>query len=472
MISLRSVTANVLIALAGLCAAPARADLNTAVAAYERGEFSAALAEFRRLALIGNVEAQYNLGLMLVQGQGGPRDLQAAFNWLETARANGDKDGESILVQLRPMRALDPLVAKRHAEDYSLRLQQHLQLIGSPAMQPDPAIELGRFSYRWNDSLPLHPDAPEGILGSMIAALVIDDAGRVEDVWELDEYPTMVFDGGLQAQLLTQQFPPARRKGIATGVIKWVKFRTVNDVLDSDVRANASARRAIAALREARESGDIGADVNLGRLAAAYPELKEQIGPSTDLFRKAAERKFVDADYQLGFRSVFMADSLDEYRAGISRLDRAARAGYAPAQFLIAMLVLAAEDKAALPYARDLLDAAVAGGHKTAGRYLAGLLAASPIDSVRDGRRSRELIESQLNDPILARHPLMWEIAAAASAETGDFESATAKQQKAIALAVRSEPPGSLRLQRLQSYQARKPWRGPLPYLPSARPAD
>jgi TPR repeat protein len=59
------------------------------VGAYERGDYSAALIEFRPLAEQGYRLAQYTLGVMYVQGHGVPQDYHAAFQWFRRAAAQG-----------------------------------------------------------------------------------------------------------------------------------------------------------------------------------------------------------------------------------------------------------------------------------------------------------------------------------------------------------------------------------------------
>lgn len=68
-------------------AAPARADFMTALAAYDAGDYAAALAEWRRLAAHGDAEAQVAVAGMYEAGLGPPRDYEAAARWyLEAAR--------------------------------------------------------------------------------------------------------------------------------------------------------------------------------------------------------------------------------------------------------------------------------------------------------------------------------------------------------------------------------------------------
>ena len=82
--------------IAALCAgftlgltAPAWAGLDEGVAAYHRGDYAAALREFRPLAEQGNAKAQYNLGLMYYNGEGVPQDYAEAVKWYRKAAEQG-----------------------------------------------------------------------------------------------------------------------------------------------------------------------------------------------------------------------------------------------------------------------------------------------------------------------------------------------------------------------------------------------
>jgi len=81
---------------AALCAgftlgltAPAWAGLDEGVAAYDRGDYAAALREWRPLAKQGNANAQYNLGIMYNNGRGVPQDYAEAVKWYRKAAEQG-----------------------------------------------------------------------------------------------------------------------------------------------------------------------------------------------------------------------------------------------------------------------------------------------------------------------------------------------------------------------------------------------
>ncbi len=78
--------------IAALCAgftlgltAPAWAGWDEGVAAYTRGDYAAALREWRPLAEQGNALAQGNLGFMYGKGLGVPQNYVQAHMWLNLA---------------------------------------------------------------------------------------------------------------------------------------------------------------------------------------------------------------------------------------------------------------------------------------------------------------------------------------------------------------------------------------------------
>lgn len=72
-----------------LFSTPAWAGVAEADAAYGRGDYATALAEFRAAADQGLADAQYNLGLMYGLGQGVPQDYQQAALWYRKAADQG-----------------------------------------------------------------------------------------------------------------------------------------------------------------------------------------------------------------------------------------------------------------------------------------------------------------------------------------------------------------------------------------------
>jgi len=80
--------------------APARAeegDLRAGVYAFGRGDYPAALKEFRPLAEAGDAEAQVRLGVMLYMGLGTPPDHAAGAAWFGKAAEQGHAKAQYLL---------------------------------------------------------------------------------------------------------------------------------------------------------------------------------------------------------------------------------------------------------------------------------------------------------------------------------------------------------------------------------------
>lgn len=69
---------------------PALADFEAGADAYARGDYATALQEWQPLAEAGNLAAQFNLGLMHYNGEGGLKNYGEAAKWFELAAEQGD----------------------------------------------------------------------------------------------------------------------------------------------------------------------------------------------------------------------------------------------------------------------------------------------------------------------------------------------------------------------------------------------
>ncbi len=76
-------------AVALAIAAPALADVKAGVDAWSRGEYEAAVKQWRDPALKGDPDAQFNLGQAYKMGRGVKTDLNVALDWYKRAAAQG-----------------------------------------------------------------------------------------------------------------------------------------------------------------------------------------------------------------------------------------------------------------------------------------------------------------------------------------------------------------------------------------------
>jgi uncharacterized protein len=73
----------------GIAVPVAAGPFDDGVAAYKRGDFATALRLFEPLAIQGNAEARFNLGIAFERGQGVAQDYREAVKWYRLAAEQG-----------------------------------------------------------------------------------------------------------------------------------------------------------------------------------------------------------------------------------------------------------------------------------------------------------------------------------------------------------------------------------------------
>ncbi len=84
------------VALLIALATPSQADFQDGLAAFSRGDYAAALREWRPLAEQGYAGAQFYLGVMYATGRGLPQDYAEAVKWYRKAAEQGKQPEPTI----------------------------------------------------------------------------------------------------------------------------------------------------------------------------------------------------------------------------------------------------------------------------------------------------------------------------------------------------------------------------------------
>ncbi len=79
---------------------PARADLESGMASFERGDFAGAVQQLRPLAEQGNANAQYLVGLMYLNGYVDPPSADAAATFIERAAEQNHLEAQTELARM------------------------------------------------------------------------------------------------------------------------------------------------------------------------------------------------------------------------------------------------------------------------------------------------------------------------------------------------------------------------------------
>ncbi len=69
-------------------------DFNAGVAAYKQGDYATAYREWRPLAEQGNAKAQYNLGVIFLNGEGVHQDDAESVRWWRKAAEQGHAEAQ------------------------------------------------------------------------------------------------------------------------------------------------------------------------------------------------------------------------------------------------------------------------------------------------------------------------------------------------------------------------------------------
>lgn len=86
-------------AIVGVAVAPARADLDSAREAAQRGDHETAFRELTPLADAGDIDAQYYLGGLYYKGEGVEQDYAKAVDWFSKSADRGNAKAQTDLAQ-------------------------------------------------------------------------------------------------------------------------------------------------------------------------------------------------------------------------------------------------------------------------------------------------------------------------------------------------------------------------------------
>ena len=101
--------------LLAVLVAPARADFQDGVKAYNQGDYAAALKQWKPLAEGGHGDAQNNLGIMYDQGEAVAEDQAKAVRWFRDAASQGLSDAQNNLGRMYELgRGVDQDTVQAH----------------------------------------------------------------------------------------------------------------------------------------------------------------------------------------------------------------------------------------------------------------------------------------------------------------------------------------------------------------------
>ena len=439
--------------------AAAHADFRAALEEYNARRYDAAHAQFLQLAELGDCSSQFNLGAMALKGEGEPKDTGSAVGWFQAAAGNGcqqlvrnELPGLEKRLDTGESRTAAAIVGRFGHE--ALRAQGIVDPeFRCSALTPASVLEAAApESPRAHDST--SGSAPREAL--VITALTIGADGLARDPEILLAMPDKGFAAAAVEAWLNSRFKPASRGGAPVESRLQAKL-----LFGVEGGKGLTGLDALRAAREGAHAGNAEASYTTGIVATLDSSLGISSAQGLDLLLDAARDGESRAQYWLGSQ-LRAASACHPGVDGSVWLRHAADGGSAAARLTLAEQLLAGAPSAAqAAQARSLLEQASGADSFYVAKHVAALLAASPLDAIRDPPTALK-VAVRLAAGEIQSDPQMFETVAAAYAANGDFGNAVASERlslrKAEALAWNTR----LMKERLRAYRAKTPWRGEL----------
>jgi TonB family protein len=457
--SIKSVLPAVIGAAMLLMTVPVWADLQSAEVAYGKGQFDRAFQQFKELAELGQPQAQYNLAVMYLRGEGVTKSLTLAHAWASLSGANGFAQGSALATKLEP--ELTPNSLKLSAEIQTQFSQATLDARLLPRMLKGREYE-SRDPVR--SSKPFVPQYPpeaqrKGVQGEVYVEFTVAADGHPRLPRILYAVPAGYFENTVSDSVLRSVYLPARIDGEPTSASASVLYNftmkgtNIHDYGDLDSRVRETKLKA--------EAGDPSAQMLYGMMIAGLPQLHQTYDQALPWFLKAAQAGARYAQYQVGTGLLSGRGCQCDLSKGEIWLEKAAQADQADAQVSLAEYLLKEKTSPeSLAGAMVWLERAAKQGNESGKLLLAAILAASPSATIRDPARALALIDTLERDYKI--DPIFWEIRAAANASRGDFNKAAKAESEAIDRATHLGWDLAPLQKRQALYASRQPWSGNL----------
>ena len=455
----RKISAILIPLLFALTSMPAWADLYSAQMTYKKGDFATAFKQFKELAEVGQPRAQLDLALMYVRGEGVDHNNVYAHAWASLAGQNGELKGKDLADQLEPdltptsLRVSSDIQAQYSQTTLEARLMPHF-LKEKEYADRDPVRPSKPF-------IPAYPAEAQrrGIQGEAYVEFVVAPDGHTRIPRILYSLPGGFFEDAVRESVMRSVYLPARINGqpISTTVSVMYNF-TVPGAKISDYQG---LERRVHDTEAKAEAGDVQAQMLYGMMLAGLPQLRRTYAQALPWFLKAAQAGAPYAQYQIGTGLLQGRGCQCEAGKGEIWLEKAAQADQSDAQVSLAEYLLKNDsNRESVAGAMVWLERAVKQKNSAAKLLLSAVLAAIPLNDVRDPQRALTLSDSIEHE--YKNDPSYWEIRAAAYAARGDSTAAVKTQGKAVNEATHLGWDVVLLQQRQSLYESGKSWTGNL----------
>lgn len=418
-------------------------EFDEALRLYQAGDLERARRGFRHLAELGDPEAQLNLGVMLVKGEGGAEDSIEGAAWIRWAAESGAAGAQQVLPVVEG-RLDEAGLADAQATLTDLRAAHGLENL----VHVDDPVARKCEAEEWFRPAPEYPHgaALAGRLGYVRAYFFIDPEGNLHAAQAMEGMYRDDPFGPAAEKVLPRWNVPLCGKNRYRFTFQTIDFNLVDG-------HTPELRQTVAEITAAARNGDPGMSYVAGLLGDSMEGLFAlDPGEREQLLLSAAVAGRADARYGLSFA----LQSRDHRNRWVLL---AARQGYAPSLLELYTRRSVPDDTRLLA----LLQAADSGFVPAVWMAVAHL-SAHPDEAQRDGDRALELIDAFGNRERarMRNDTSLREAHAMALAETGQFRQAAQLQRRVVSAARRLGRDTTRAEARLARYVANEPWRDPL----------
>lgn len=452
-----------LIAMTSLARA-AGADLYSASAEYQKGDYTQALSDYLTLAELGQPQAQFNVAVMYKTGRGVvPSDIHA-YAWAMLAAENGQAGAKELADKIRPNLAPgSEQIAGWFTAPYTPAALNERLLPDASRPGSDAAAKQREWVkqcavvnvYPW-----VYPDEArdKGMEGNVFIAFTLMPDGRARLPRAILDVPQGVFGAAARTGVLNDGFAPRPAGSQPIQCVAFYRFVITRGTSMSDYPRLLAY---LGKVRRSAQGGDPASQLMYGMLLVGLPQLQKTSSAGLPWFVRAAQAGIPAAQFEVGYSLlVGIACARDPGKA-LKWLHMGADQNDPNAEVTLAVAAMkGAPGFGDVAQAKSWLEQAAAQGNQDGELYLSALLAAAPEPGLRNPQQALALLQKISH--YVADDPTALEIQAAAQAAGGEFAEAALTEKKAIAKAHRLGWDVSPLQARLVIYQAGKPWYGDL----------
>lgn len=420
------------------------ATFDNAIEHYEAGAYKQAFMEFQALAEIGHKGAQFNLGVMYLEGTGVQADPVKAYAWIKLADKQAQKEHEflnEIHQQLNEEQ-------RKEAEFYFNSLdksfsEEVLKLALEPIYKP---IEKSNKVNKSSGMKPVRQKPPsypreaayQGVEGWVITSFYLNEEGFPSDISVIESFPGDVFVKNSLKAIEKWQFEVPEN---------YDRDEQYKYKLQYQLAGGATYKNALNDLKQKAEKGDAKSQYLYAKFSAdMLPE--DDINP-TIWYYKAAEQGIANAQFELANNLLEGEGCEEDKEKAIAWLIKSASGNLGRSHFKLAKLFLQLEDK---ERAYFWLDKAINANDPVIAFELAKFIDELGSEQYQLGVIRQVLEKAETNTKV---SPIrFYEYFADVAARMGDYDSAAKYQFKAnMSLKRIANVPEEMRT-RLDEYQA------------------